>query len=84
MARMRSTVAVRTAAVTAAALSTLGYLLVGDTALHRGDPASARTAYFKAFELLRSRGDGLYAAVATEHSLVSTIEAIEARIRALD
>jgi hypothetical protein len=64
--------------------SAFGYFLVGDAALHRRDSASARRAYLKALELLRSRADTLYAAVATEHSLVSTIEALEAKIRWLD
>ena len=64
--------------------SAFAFILVGDAAAYHGDTVSAHPAYLKALELLRSRGDALYAAVATEHSLAESIGAIEARIRRLD
>jgi hypothetical protein len=58
-------------------------MLIGDAAVARHDASSARAAFTRASELLRSRGDTLFAAVATEHQLSETIGAIEMRITAL-
>jgi hypothetical protein len=63
--------------------SAFAYMLIGDAAVARHDASSARAAFTRASELLRSRGDTLFAAVATEHQLSETIGAIEMRIAAL-
>ena len=63
--------------------SAFAYLLIGDAAMARQDTTAARAAYLRAAELLRGRGDTLYVAVATEHSMAETIGAVEAKLRAL-
>jgi len=63
--------------------SAFGYMLIREAAVGRKDVTSARTAFTRAAELLRGRGDTLFAAVATEHQMSETIEAIEMRIAAL-
>jgi hypothetical protein len=65
------------------AQSAFAYMLIGDAAVARKDVSSARAAYIRASELLRGRGDTLFAAVATEHQVSETIEAIDMRIAAL-
>jgi hypothetical protein len=63
--------------------SAFAYMLIGDVALARKDVSSARAAYTRASELLGSRSDTLFAAVATEHQMSETIGAIDMRIAAL-
>ena len=63
--------------------SAFAYLLIGDAAMGRQDTTAARAAYLRASELLRGRGDTLYIAVATEHSIGETIGAVEAKLRAM-
>ena len=63
--------------------SAFAYLLIGDAAMGRQDTTAAGAAHLRASELLRGRGDTLYVAVATEHSIGETIGAIEAKLRGL-
>ena len=63
--------------------SAFAHMLIGDVAKARKDVSSARAAYIRASELLRGRGDTLFAAVATEHQVSETIGAIDMRIAAL-
>jgi hypothetical protein len=63
--------------------SAFAYMLIGDAALARNDVGSARAAYIRASELLRGRGDTLFAAVATEHQVSETIDAIDMKIAGL-
>jgi hypothetical protein len=63
--------------------SAFAYMLIGDAAVARKDVSSARAAYIRASELLRGRGDTLFAAVATEHQVSETIEAIDLKAAAL-
>ncbi len=49
----------------------------------RQDSTAARAAYVRAVELLRGRGDTLYVAAATEHSIGETLGAVEAKLRGL-
>ena len=63
--------------------SAFGYLLIGEAAVARKDVDSARTAFTRALDLLRSRADTLFAAVATAHQMSETIGAIDTRVAAL-
>jgi TolA-binding protein len=63
--------------------SAFAHMLIGDAAVARKDVNSARAAFNRASELLRGRGDTLYRAVATEHQVSETIEAMDMRIAAL-
>jgi TolA-binding protein len=63
--------------------SAFGYLLIGEAAVARKDVNSARAAFTRASELLRDRGDTLFAGVATAHQMSETIGAIETRLAAL-
>jgi hypothetical protein len=64
--------------------SAFGYMLLGDAAAGRQDVAGARAAYVRASEILRGRGDTLYTAIATEHSINETIESLDAKLLALN
>ena len=63
--------------------SAFGHALLGWAAHRRGDDAGARAAYARAIEILRTRRDTLYAAVATEHSMKETLAAFEMRLNEL-
>jgi hypothetical protein len=63
--------------------SAFAYMLIGEAAVARKDVNSARAAYNRASELLRGRGDTLFTAVATEHQMSETIDAIDMRMAAL-
>jgi hypothetical protein len=63
--------------------SAFAYMLIGDAAVARNDANAARAAFVRASELLRGRGDTLFAAVATEHQMSETIDAIDLRIASL-
>ncbi len=63
--------------------SAFAYVLIGEAAVARKEVDSARAAFTRASELLRGRGDTLFAAVATEHQMSETIGAIDARLAAL-
>jgi hypothetical protein len=58
-------------------------MLIGEAAVARTDVNSARAAFTRASELLRDRADTLFAAVATEHQMSETIDAVEMRIATL-
>jgi hypothetical protein len=64
--------------------SAFAYLLIGDAALGREDTTAARAALVRAVELLRGRGDTLYVALATEHSITERIESTEAKLDGLN
>jgi len=63
--------------------SAFAYMLIGDVAKARNDASAARAAYIRASELLRGRGDTLFTAVATDHQISETIDALELRISSL-
>lgn len=55
----------------------------GELAMLRGDAREAKIELQQALDLLRSRGDALYVAHATDHSQQELIEGLETRLRRL-